>query len=221
MRLSTAEKRDFTDPELDVINVVAAFVTSLILHSMFYVISKKVTETIRSSLDINKVLNAIVKVITEELRAKGCSIRLHDPKRKELTIKAYYGLSKDYIEKGPILSEKSIAEAMEGKCVAIYDVGKDPRIQYPKEARSEGISSLLNIPLMIFNQFIGVLRLYTHNPYQFSNEEIHLMQMIGEQCALAIRDAQLYSGMKDRYDLLMSDFHQWFDDSNTTPVQRD
>jgi hypothetical protein len=37
------------------------------------------------------------------------------------------------------------------------------------------------------------------------------MKLVGEQCALLIRNAQLYSSMKDRYENLVTDFHTWFD----------
>jgi hypothetical protein len=35
--------------------------------------------------------------------------------------------------------------------------------------------------------------------------------MVGEQCALLIHSARLYSFIKERYDTLMVDFQNWFD----------
>ena len=211
MRLSTSEKRNFTSDELEIINVVAEFSTSVIIHFMFRGILQRVTETVRTSLNIDEVLESIVKVITEELRAKGCTIRLLDTERKKLLLKASYGLSQTYLDKGPVEADKSIAEALEGKCVAIRNLTTDPRAQYPNEASKEGILSLLTVPLIIRKKTIGVLRIYTHHEYEFSEDEIYLMQTIGDQCALAIQNAQMYTGMKQRYDVLMSDFHKWFD----------
>jgi hypothetical protein len=37
------------------------------------------------------------------------------------------------------------------------------------------------------------------------------MKMVGEQCALLIHSARLYSLIKERYETLMVDFHNWFD----------
>ncbi len=218
MRLSTSEKKIFTPHELEIINVVAEFTTSAIIHSIFHGILGRVTETVQSSLDIDEVLESIVKVITEELRAKGCTIRLLDTEGKKLLLKASYGLSSDYLNKGPVDADKSIAEALEGKCVAIRDLTTDPRAQYPDEARKEGISSLLTVPLLIRKKSIGVLRLYTYHEYEFSEDEIYLIHSISNQCALAIQNAQMYTGMKHRYDVLMSDFHKWFDEFQSTPT---
>ncbi len=212
IRLATNSEKDFSDQELDIISLVASFAASLIISSQFKSIWRKVTETTHSSLDINRVLDDIVEVITEELRAKGCTIRLYNQDNKELRLKAAYGLSDTYLQKGVVLSDESLANDKTNDCIAIFDVSKDKRVQYPQEAKEEGISSLLNIPLVVYDTLVGVLRLYTNRPYQFSEDEIYLMKSIGDQCALAIRDAQQYSGMKDKYNYLIQDFHHWFGD---------
>jgi hypothetical protein len=41
------------------------------------------------------------------------------------------------------------------------------------------------------------------------------MTAIGEQCALAIRNAQMYDAIKRRYDTMMEDFQQWFEHVHT------
>ena len=46
-------------------------------------------------------------------------------------------------KKVPVSALHSIAQSLESGPVAIYDVMDDPRIQYPKEAQKEGISSIL------------------------------------------------------------------------------
>lgn len=217
MRLSAAEKRTFTSDELEILQVVATFSASAILYSIYRGILKRVTETVRSSLDINAVLNSIVKVVTEEMRVKGSTIRLLNADRKKLELRASYGLSQTYLDKGPVDADKSIAETLRGKCVIIHDVPNNPKAQYPEAARKEQIESILSVPLLIRNQPIGVLRIYSRFPFVFSEEEINLMEAIGDQCALVIRNAEMYTGVKQRYDVLMSDFHQWFDQLHPTP----
>jgi signal transduction protein with GAF and PtsI domain len=212
MRISTKDDRVFSEQELDIISVAACFSANLITSYQFKSIWRKVRETTHSSLDINKVLDNIVEVITEELRAKGCTIRLYDPVTSELRLKASFGLSDSYLQKGTVLADENITNAKGSNCIAIFDVSKDDRVQYPKDAVAEGISSLLSVPLEVYGKLIGVLRLYTNRPYEFSDDEIYLMKSIGDQCALAIRDAQQYSGMKDKYNYLVEDFHHWFDD---------
>jgi GAF domain-containing protein len=209
MHLTAAEPRVFCADELEILRVAAALCAGVIVRSMFQKILHDVSETIPLSLDLQDVLAQIVQVITEDLRAKGCLIRLLHPETGRLELWASYGLSQEYLNVGPRDSSKAAAETREGKAVAVYDAAR--YLQYPEEARREGIASLLSVPLLLHGHSIGVLRVYTRKPYEFSADEIHLMQMVAEQCTLLIRNAQLYSSVKERYDRLMVDFHSWFD----------
>ena len=209
VRLYSKKSREFLQQEKNVLSVVASFCASAVMHSMFQKILRDVPETVRTSLLLNDVLQEIVKVITEDLRAKGCLIRLLDPDTKRLELKASYGLSKAYLESGPRDAAKATAETIEGRPIAVYDAAE--YLQYPEQARREGVASLLSVPLRVHGRSIGVLRVYTQRPYEFSEDETNLMALVGEQCALVIHNAQLYSGMKERYEDLVTDFHKWFD----------
>jgi GAF domain-containing protein len=218
MRLSTARPRQFTRDETESFQVAALFCASAVSRAMFHQILGHVTETIQSSLDLDDVLKSIVEVVTEDLRAKGCSIRLLDVKAQDLELRAAYGLSQRYLEQASAYPGKGVWKAIEGECVPIVDVRTDPLIAHSEEAIREGIASMLFVPLMIRGTAIGVLSIYTNQQYVFSADEMHLIQAIGEQCALAIRNAQMYAAIKRRYDVVVDEFHQWFEHYLTHPT---
>jgi len=211
MRLATAEPREFNDEELDFFRVASLFCTSAIIHSLFHEILEDVNDAISGSLDLDSVLEAIVEVVTDKLRAKGCSIRLLDAKGEHLELRAARGLSQRYIETASASPGQGVAEALEGKCVSVLDAWSDPRIRHHDQMKIEKISSILFIPVMCRKKPLGVLSLYTHRPYQFSDDEIQMMKAVGGQCALAIRNAQMYAALKNRYDTATTDFQQWFE----------
>jgi GAF domain-containing protein len=219
MRVYTSEPRVFSQGELEFFEVFALFCTSSIIHSMFHQILEEVTEAIRSSLDLEEVLQAIVTVITDSLRAKGCSIRLLDPRAGRFELRAAHGLSAAYLERTAAEPGEAFSEALQGRCVAVLDARTDPRIRNVGEVVQESISSILFVPLMSRSQAIGVLSLYTHRPYEFSEEEMQLMLSIGEQCALAIRNAQMHEALKRRYEDVVDAFHQWFEHSYSYPTR--
>jgi two-component system NtrC family sensor kinase len=221
MRLSTAQPRQFTSDEIESFQVAALFCTSVVSRAMFHQILGHVSDTVQSSLDLEDVLNSIVTVVTEDLRAKGCTIRLLDAKAQHLELRAAYGLSPRYLEKASALPGKGVWKAIEGECVPIVDVRNDPLIAHPEEAVREQISSMLFAPLMIRERAIGVLSIYTHHQYVFSTDEMRLIQAIGEQCALAIRNAQMYAAIKRRYEVVVDEFHQWFEHYCTFPSHTD
>jgi signal transduction protein with GAF and PtsI domain len=201
MRLSTKERRVFSEQEMTMIETLASFSTSAIAHSMFLDILGSVNTAVRSSIDLNHVLDSIVRVVCESLRAKGCTIRLLD-RRGDLDMRASFGLSLQYLE-------------------TASDARNDPRIRHREEVAREKISSALFVPLRSRDKAIGVLSLYTHNPYRFSEDEVQLMITIGEQCALAIQNAQMYHAVKRKYEDVVDEFHQWFEHYQTYPVRNE
>ena len=209
MHITADEEWGFSGDELAVIRTVAALCTSIIVRSMFQQILHDVSEYVPQSLEVKAVLDQIAKSITENLRAKGCVIRLLDADSGRLELWASYGLSQAFFNKGPVEASRAKAETIEGKCVAVYDALQ--YMQYPDAARQEGIASLLSVPLLLRGASIGYLRVFTSRPYEFSSEEMYLMKMVGEQCAVLINGARLYSQVKDKYEKLMVDFHNWFD----------
>jgi GAF domain-containing protein len=124
---------------------------------------------------------------------------------------ANYGLSDRYLHKGPVEADKSIAAAMTGKPVSIYDVRTDPQAQYPQEAAAEGISSILSVPISLKNNIIGVLRIYTRACREFTEEEISFVSTLAEQAGLAMENARMFQKLKGDYEAITSDMYRFSD----------
>jgi signal transduction protein with GAF and PtsI domain len=174
-------------------------------EKVFFESFREVVKAIHSTLDIRQVLQMLATKVSQVMNLKGCAIRLLDPTKRTLELVAAHGLSEKYISKGAVAVDRSIAEAMEGKTVSIYDATRDPRAQYQKEAAEEGICSLISVPFSIKGRVIGVLRLYTSQPRNFSQEEIGFFEALAEMGALAIENARMYEQLRKDYENLMSD----------------
>ena len=158
-------------------------------------ISNLLTE---SSFDLQPLLDDIVRLATEAMHMKACTIRLLEEDTGEMKLKATHGLSAEYLSKGPVIAGKSIFRQLLDECcrqndiVEIYDVAADPSVQYTREAISEGIRSLLSAPLVRDGQPIGALTLFTAHPHIFTEEERRLFNTIANNASVAISLAQLY-----------------------------
>lgn len=155
-------------------------------------ISNLLTET---SFDLQPLLEEIVRVTAETMHMKACTIRLLDRETNEMVLKASHGLSRTYLFKGPVIAQQSIFRElilMENDVVEVFDVGGDPRMQYAREAVSEGIHSVLVAPLMRDGKAIGALSVFTAEPHRFTDEERRLFKTIANQASVAISLAQLY-----------------------------
>jgi len=154
-------------------------------YDIIYEIVKEIT----SSLAPDEVLDSIVRSVTEATGAKGCSLMLLTPDKKELIHNVSYGLSEWYLKKGPVRADAIIKEVLTGKPLAIPAVTTDPRIQYKEQASREGIASMLSIPLMPEGEVLGIMRVYTSEKHQFSPEEIDFLGYLANLGAIALEKA--------------------------------
>lgn len=161
-----------------------------------------ISHYISSSKDLDDVSEQIVRSLTDVLGLKGCALMLLDRKTNELKLAASHGLSETYLSKGPISAQKSIADSLADGPVAIYDVEDDPRLQYPAEAKKEGIKSMMSVPVMLRGRTLGVLRLYTAEPWEFDSQDLIFSQAVAEIVALVIDNLRLYKGLKSSIDVL-------------------
>lgn len=218
MRLSTATRREFSEDEIDLFKVAALFCASAIVDCMFRQILGHVTASTRSSLELDEVLTAIVAVVCEDLRARGCAITLAEAASSSFEPKAAYGIGPAFVGQiSGLFSDEAVSALRGGECVAILDGRSDRRIRRPQEVVREGISSILLVPLMTRGRAIGALCVFTHLPYRFSSDEQQLMNAIGEQCSLAIDNAMMFAALKRRYEALVDDFQLWFGHSQGHP----
>ena len=162
----------------------------------------KVTKAISHSKNPEEVVLMTVESIKTAIDVKGCAVFLINRKTNDLEVAASYGLSDEYINKGPVSALRSIAQSIEDGPVAIYDVTDDPRIQYPEEAKKEGISSILSVPIVAGGYLIGALRVYTTEPWEFTLEDVNFVQAMAYMTGMAIDMARHYKGMKDSIEIL-------------------
>ena len=155
----------------------------------------EVARRISSSLSTDEVLKAVVESTAHALNVKGCSLLLLSPDRKELIHRATYGLSDWYVKKGPLSADKSLSQALEGKPVLALDAAEDRNVQYRWHKRKEGIASILAVPLILDNEVIGMMRLYTAEPRQFSGAEISFVEGLASLGALALQKARLHEAV--------------------------
>ncbi len=166
-------------------------------EKQYYKLFKDFAEIINSSLNVTEVLNMIAEKFVKSLNIKACTIFLLDRTWKELKVRASYGLSDAYLNKGSLAADKSIAETLNGKSVMIYDLTNDSRVQYPEEAKKEGIASILSVPITVAGRIIGALRLYTAKPYEFSEDECEFISHLADIGAVAIDRAQYFRSFRD------------------------
>ncbi len=199
LSLYTSTPREFTDDEIKFQSALADHGGMAIERAklfdrvkrnaeMFYTLSS----SINSSLDIKKIMHILTAEIAEAFSMKGVTIRLMNNETKSLDLMASYGLSEDYVNKGPIPLDKGVGRALNGETVIISDTKTDDLVQYPEAARKEGIASILCVPIKAGDDVIGIMKLCGGVPQHFDEFTVKLAEGLAHQGGLAIQNASLY-----------------------------
>ncbi|MFH2060759.1 MAG: GAF domain-containing protein [Pseudomonadota bacterium] len=171
-------------------------------HTLYYDTITRLTTAISQCKDPEEVALLTAEGVKTAFNAKGCCVFLVDRDTRDLGVVASSGLSDEYLKKGPIHFMQNITEAKDAVPIAIYDVMDDPRIEYPNEAAREGIASLLGVPIISHNKIIGAIRVYTATPWEFSFNDITMVQAVALICGMAMDMCRMYKGYKTSIEIL-------------------
>lgn len=204
LRLLTSQPRRFSTEDIDFASALAEQCGTAIENARMYERKYKearylsalqdIAVAVSSSLGVAEVMDLIVGNVANAMGTDAATIRLLDRSKNRLELVASHGLSRRYLEKGPVDADKSVAEALEGTPVTIYDAPTDHRIVYKREAEEEGIRSMLVVPMTFRTKVIGVIRIITKEHRKFSPDEVRFAEALAEQAAISIEYAKALSG---------------------------
>ncbi len=144
--------------------------------------------------DISTLLQHLAEGTTRSCKAKGCSIMVLDDQECQLVRVASYGISEEYLNKGPVVfTDDTNCALYTGETVFVEDMQNDLKVQYPEAAEKEGIVTMLSIPIISGKPIIGVLRIYFDTPRKPHQEDIDTLSIMTELLGLAIDN----NGMKN------------------------
>lgn len=154
-----------------------------------------VGDSITSQLEIRDVLQAVVEQATVLMKAKISSLMLVDEDSKQLVLEAVYGSTPEYIEKPNLGIENTLLGRVvrTGRPLRVRDVRTCSAYTHRDLARTEGLVSLLSVPLKWRDKSMGVLNVYSANPYRYTQDNVYLLSMLASQAAIAIQNARTVS----------------------------
>src|SRR5262249_51487744 len=153
----------------------------------------RISARVRSELDVDKLLRVAVEETAAALRVDRCFIRL-GAAEDAIPIAAQWqrpGLSP--IESGRHLSGSDLA-VRPRQTVAIEDVEQAADLDEVGGAGgllALGTRALLAVPIVVFDELIGVLALHRSEPGRWTAEEVGLTEAVAREIGLAIHVARL------------------------------
>ena len=158
---------------------------------------KVVTRAVAQSDNLEVMAGHLAQLLVGMLGIKGCSIFARNVETDELEPVATFGLSMQYLNKGPVLSEKSISRTIKGEPIVISDIKDSDMLQYPREAEEEGIRAVVSLPIQLYGRVIGALRLYHRDVLQMSQPDLDSLMLLAEIVGLAMTYTRLLNAMRN------------------------
>ncbi|KPJ77784.1 MAG: hypothetical protein AMJ54_06325 [Deltaproteobacteria bacterium SG8_13] len=157
---------------------------------------KVVTHAVAQSDNLEIMAGHLAQLLVGMLGIKGCSVFVRNVETDELEPLATFGLSIQYVNKGPVLSEKSISRTIKGEPIVISDISETDLLQYPREAQEEGIRAIVSLPIKLYGRVIGALRLYHRDQWQMPRPDIDSLMLLAEIVGLAMTYTRLLNAMR-------------------------
>ncbi len=155
---------------------------------------QRVSASIGASLDLNQVLDMIVRHAAELSNADKAAIFKLDETAQEIFVVARYNISEDYKTFRIAAREGAIGQSiLDRNSVHFEDAQNDPVLALVQpQLRAEGIRSMFWVPLIARDRVLGGICVFSVEGRKFSEEQIQLASMFAYDAALAIENARLY-----------------------------
>ena len=178
---------------------------------------RKISETILGSLDLKVVLDQILEQAMLSSSFDLGNIRLLDSSGDTLEVAVIRG----YRDPNNLQTHRRLSRTAEAAQSTHFRglVFEQPCMEEHvqtctglKTMKKEGVESFVQVPVRAEGEVLGIIQLASRTPRRFNNEEVRLLETIGNQMGIAVQRAQLYeetrrqAGELEKANKLQADF---------------
>ena len=163
----------------------------------------EVSQTVNSTLELAKVLPAILEHACAMSYAAGGTIYVFDKASGEFQLAAGHNMSEEHtamVRAQPMrLGSVVVGECAERReAVQIADLRTAPPSPMLDVLLRAGVRAVLAVPLMHQGEVIGALVVRRNHPGAFSPEIIRLLEAFAAQSAIAVHNARLFEEVEQK-----------------------
>ena len=212
------EDRPFTQQEVHLCQTMANQAATAWRNALYYRQEQqraeeaeallKIGQAVGASLELERVLKAVVDEMARSLGVTQSSFILFDRTRRFGYVAAEYQAHPDDTASRvriPLDGNPLIARLVEERRpVAVADPKNDPLTRPMRDVVDlRRIQSMLVVPLVVRGEVVGAIDLdATDKPRVFREDEIRLCQLLANQAAAAMENASLYADLRRRSENL-------------------
>jgi NtrC-family two-component system sensor histidine kinase KinB len=155
----------------------------------------KINQAINASLDLDELLDGILKALKQLCPYTSAAISLWDPKLEQLVVRGCVGPMAQLDDVLPTDRGYAARIVREREPLLLSDTSGQPELGGDPSTRS-----YVGVPLLAGTNFIGTLELIHDQAGAFSTETLETLRIVVSQTAVAIENARLYSETLIRAD---------------------
>lgn len=154
---------------------------------------------IGGTFDLRLMLEVVLEQMTVQLAADAASVLLFNPLAQTLEYAAVRGFRGTSIVRSSLRLGEGCAgrAALERKLVGISNL-RDSEVEHARAAllAEEGLVACHAAPLIAKGEIKGVLEVYTRSRRVFDDEWLDFFQILADQAAIAVDNAQLFDSLQ-------------------------
>ncbi|MES0351124.1 MAG: ATP-binding protein, partial [Desulfobacteria bacterium] len=153
----------------------------------------RVTRIASSIFDLDVLLNKILDETFASIRAERGFVLLIDPNSDQLEVRASRWQNKEGLDHKVSISQNIISHVLDKKeSVLIADAMADSKFGLAESVVLHNIRSAMCSPLRGRTRIVGIIHADTTGAGEFNQEDLMLLDAIGNAAGTAVENAQLY-----------------------------
>ncbi len=157
----------------------------------------QVSRQVTATLELDELFERIVHLVRENFGYYHIAIFTADPERQVVNFEASASAGTHDVAFDVAWGEGLIGwVAAHGEAVIVNDVETDTRYRCV-EALEETLSEM-SVPLLLEDRLVGVLDVQSREANAFGDDDLFILETLGDQIAIAIQEAQLYEAERQQ-----------------------
>jgi len=213
LQLGSRTSRKFHPNEIRLAQTIGNQIGIAVQKARFYEETQHNLERIRALHEIGKAisstldLSTILKDLLEKIDlffplAAASTLRLLNKETGELEPVACRNLNEKEWKAATQRVPGGVARMLpkNNAPVAVLNAQTDPRSLSPELLRKHGLVSYLRIPMIVKDDLLGMLTVFTKEEHEFADEEIEFLTTLAAQAAIAIHNSQLHGQAQRNFE---------------------
>ena len=162
----------------------------------------EVNRSMTSTIDKKQILESFLDSALIHLPYAAACVRVRNSANQKLETVAARGFKVSALEHAKELVGWIDGVAQSGASLAVHNVFTDQQIKNREFFESEGLVSLVVLPLAANGEILGCSMWLTRNEHEFNQEEVDFLSTLVGQAAVAVQHSELYDQSRRQTDEL-------------------